>query len=70
MFGDIFRPNTLVLAILRILQLIKYLKANHLVRDFGHFLYQPILLLLGAGIKCFDISISHDDCVTIVIYYL
>ena len=35
-----------------------------------NFLYQPSLLLLRAGIKWFDISISDIDCVTIVIYYL
>ena len=27
-----------------------------------NFSYQPILLLLGAGIKRFDISISDNDC--------
>ena len=37
MFGEIFRPNILVptyVLILRNLQLIKYLKANHLVKNF------------------------------------
>ena len=35
-----------------------------------NFSYQPSLLLLGAKIKCFDISLSDIDCVTIMIYYL
>ena len=33
-----------------------------------NFSYTSSLLLFGAGIKRFDISISNIDCVTIVIY--
>ena len=49
----------------------KIFEGKSFSKKFGsrNFSCQPILLLLGAGIKCFDIPISDVDCVTILIYY-
>ena len=62
--------GTCLCLILRNLQLIEYLKANHLVKNFVleifHTNQSYCFLVLGQSL---DISISDVDCVTIVIYY-